>query len=37
MEMEIVAPAAGRITQIRCAQGRTVRAGDTIAVLEAVE
>jgi urea carboxylase len=37
MEMEIVAPAAGRIAQLRCAQGRTVRAGDTIAVLEAVE
>lgn len=37
MEMEIVAPAAGRIAQLRCAQGRTVRAGDTIAVLETAE
>ncbi len=33
MEMEISAPVAGRISTIRCEQGRTVRAGDVILVL----
>ncbi|PPD44088.1 MAG: urea carboxylase [Methylocystis sp.] len=36
MEMEIVAPASGRVAQIRCQQGRTVRAGDTVAVLDEI-
>jgi urea carboxylase len=36
MEMEIVAPEAGRVAEIRCKQGRGVRAGDAVAVLEKV-
>ncbi len=34
MEMDVVAPASGRVAAIRCQQGRTVRAGDIILVLE---
>jgi urea carboxylase len=33
MEMEIAAPAAGRIVGLRCQSGRMVRAGDVVAVL----
>lgn len=34
MEMSVLAPAAGRLREFRVAPGRTVRAGDLIAVLE---
>jgi urea carboxylase len=34
MEMHITASIAGRVTGVRCQPGRTVRAGDVIAVLE---
>ncbi|HWJ72959.1 MAG TPA: urea carboxylase [Kaistia sp.] len=34
MEMEITTPVAGRITGLRCQPGRTVRAGDVVALLE---
>ncbi|MCX5495880.1 urea carboxylase [Kaistia dalseonensis] len=34
MEMEITTPIAGRITGLRCQPGRTVRAGDVVALLE---
>jgi urea carboxylase len=34
MEMEITAPISGCVTSIRCFQGRMVRAGDIIGVLE---
>ncbi|MGD9656895.1 MAG: urea carboxylase [Methylocystis sp.] len=33
-EMDILAPASGRIAQIRCRPGRTVRMGEMVAVLE---
>ncbi|MFL1873957.1 5-oxoprolinase/urea amidolyase family protein [Hansschlegelia beijingensis] len=33
MEMEISAPVAGRIVSLRAQQGRTVRAGDVVAVI----
>ena len=33
MEMEISAPVAGRIVSLRARQGRTVRAGDVVAVI----
>jgi len=34
MEMEVLAPASGRLIELRCKPGRTVRAGDVIAVME---
>ncbi|WP_234053010.1 MULTISPECIES: urea carboxylase [unclassified Xanthobacter] len=34
MEMEVLAPASGRLVEVRCKPGRTVRAGDVIAVME---
>ncbi|NGY05846.1 urea carboxylase [Solimonas terrae] len=34
MEMEVRAPAAGRIRELRCQPGRTVQSGQVIAVLE---
>ncbi|SHG90703.1 urea carboxylase precursor [Kaistia soli DSM 19436] len=34
MEMEITTPVAGRITGLRCQPGRTVRAGDVVALIE---
>jgi urea carboxylase len=34
MEMEILAPAAGRLRELRCQPGRTVQAGQVVAVLE---
>jgi biotin carboxyl carrier protein len=34
MEMDVVAPASGRVSAIRCQPGRTVRAGDIVLVLE---
>jgi urea carboxylase len=34
MEMDIAAPASGRVMAIRCQPGRTVRAGDIVLVLE---
>ena len=34
MEMEICAPAAGRVRELRCQPGRTVQAGQIVAVLE---
>ncbi|MBZ9937941.1 urea carboxylase [Mesorhizobium sp. BR1-1-16] len=34
MEMEITTPVAGRIAGLRCQPGRTVRAGDVVALLE---
>lgn len=33
MEMDIVAPVAGTVTEIRCGKGQTLRMGDTIAVI----
>ncbi len=34
MEMEITTPVAGRIAGLRCQVGRTVRAGDVVALIE---
>ena len=34
MEMEIVASRPGRVVDVRCQQGRTVRAGDIVLVME---
>ncbi|WP_424360978.1 urea carboxylase [Methylocystis parvus] len=34
MEMDVAAPAAGRVAGVRCQPGRTVRAGDVVIVLE---
>ena len=34
MEIEITTPVAGRITGLRCQPGRTVRAGDVVALIE---
>ena len=33
MEMEIIAPASGKVIGIRCQQGRTVRSGDVVILL----
>ena len=35
MEITIVAPRAGRVREVRCAEGRPVNAGETLVVLEA--
>ncbi len=37
MEMEIIAPAAGVVTSLRCQQGVTLRAGDIVGVIHGVE
>jgi len=34
MEMEIATPVAGRVAGLRCQVGRTVRAGDIVALIE---
>ena len=34
MEMPVEAPAAGRVKEIRCAEGQAVSEGDVLAVLE---
>ena len=36
MEIALAAPAAGILTEIRCAKGRPVRAGEVVAVIKAV-
>ena len=36
MEMEICAPVAGRVRELRCQIGRTIQAGQVIAVLEEI-
>ncbi len=34
MEMEIVASRPGRVVDVRCQQGRTIRAGDAVVIIE---
>jgi urea carboxylase len=36
MEITVVAPRAGRVREVRCAEGRPVNAGETLVVIEAI-